>query len=162
MPFEVDMTYEWFPSPLIIQTAFAELSSNIRSFKEPIDRAIAEVVIPSIRENFAVGGRPRWAPLSTETIAKKGHETVLIDSGKLARVAAQKNIWQVNGGYLVGDAEAYIKGLPGAEYGLFHMTGTRNMPVRDFLSLQEEDVDRIEEIFGDYVDERIQGTVGGG
>lgn len=49
------------PSMGIMARRVDKLGLDIRSFREPLKRAIRNVVIPSIAENFAVGGRPSWS-----------------------------------------------------------------------------------------------------
>lgn len=152
---------EFTPLPSVIQAGFQDLFVGIQSFKEPLTTAVNKVVIPGIQQNFAVGGRPPWPPLSDSTLVRKGgDDRILIRSGKLARVAAQKNVWQINGGYGIGEGTAKMTGLPGVEYGFYHLTGTSRMPIRDFLTINEEEAQAIEDIFGDYVDMRIARALG--
>jgi phage gpG-like protein len=135
---------------------------NIRSFKVPLDRIVRQVMVPSIRTNFEVEGRPRWVPLAEYTMnlkARKGRSEpsrVLVDSGRLRTVATQIGIWKVD------RDNAYIQTLKDAPYGFFHQTGFRSgfsgrqVPARPWALVQDEDVDKMEDIFEIWLDERIQ------
>lgn len=100
-----------------------KLGLDIRSFKEPLTRAIREVMVPSIKRNFSEGGRPAWEPLSEATMSIRawkgvGGSSPLISSGLLARTASQINIWDVN------QTSAVIRDLPDKVwYGKIHQGG---------------------------------------
>lgn len=152
---EFGIDIDWFPSPRIVALQLDHFGMDIRSYREPLQRAVQEVMAPSIGENFEVGGRPSWDQLSEFTIAKKGHDTILVDSGALERIAQQLNVWTIN------RYEAYINDLPGAEYGFFHQSGFtnartgRDVPARQFLLIQPEDEEAIVELFEEWIQERL-------
>ena len=129
-----------------------ELGFQLKSFKEPLNRAIRTVLIPSIKKNFASNGRPRWASLSDKTVQRKGSATpILNETGKLKTAAQQINNWSID------KEEAKFTGLPGkVEYGEFHLSGTRKMPARPFIMMQSEDVEAIEDIFVSWYNERME------
>lgn len=123
----------------------------------PLQRSIQEVLAPSIRTNFDVGGRPPWKPLVAETIAQKGGDTdPLVRSGTLKSVASTLSIWHIGGGYLGDEGQAFVSDLGRAFYGEYHQRGTPdNMPPkREFLAIQAQDMDQIEEIFADWLEDR--------
>ena len=157
LAFEIDFD----PSPAVFALEMEILGREIRSFREPLKRSIQKVLGPSFRQNFDVGGRPTWAALSPETIRTKTQkgsrnpEQVLVDTGKLRRVAGQLNIWKIEGGYLADEARAYVNDLPGAEYGAVHQFGNDHIPQREFLVIQPEDEVAIEDVFGTWLDERL-------
>src|SRR5690348_15723687 len=80
-------------------------------------------MIPSIRRNFDAGGRPRWTPLSENTIAARaaagfGPKPILVRTGLLRRTMGQQNIWTVD------REKAYIQDLPDKIwYGKVHQAG---------------------------------------
>jgi phage gpG-like protein len=174
---KVDMHFE--PSLGILARRFDTLGRNIRSFREPLRRSVLKVVIPSIRTNFEVGGRPKWRDLTANTLAARKYEgygptPILVRSGMLRRVATQLNIWTI-------DAEkAMITDLPQkAWYGKVHQAGAGatttftvtntstgieetfeeegegGIPARPFVVLQPDDIDDIEEVFMDWLEEKI-------
>lgn len=120
-----------------------QLAGDIRSFREPLKLAIQGVLAPSIRKNFDEGGRPAWPELADATIKRKkrNKDKILVESGKLRRVASQYNSWTVT------TNSATLDVLPGAEYGSFHETGTKNMPERPFSTIQSDDADEVELVF---------------
>lgn len=150
--FEFDVTI-LPPVEFLIQD-FAELGLDIRSFREPLKRAVQGVVAPSIQYNFDVEGRPPWAPLADVTVEEKQRlgypPEILTRTGKLRRVAGQLNAWTIT------QEDATMTNLPGADYGRFHQDGTRFMPAREFAIIQDpEDVDEIEKVFEQWLTERF-------
>lgn len=143
------------PSPILIAEGLEELSPKVRSFREPFKRAIQQVLGPSFRRNFDLGGRPAWEPLAPETLQRKTTSTILVESGRLKQVAGQLNIWTIEGGFRGDTGQAYVSRLPErAFYGEFHQRGTFTTPQREFLVIQPEDMDRVAEIFADWFEER--------
>jgi phage gpG-like protein len=185
--------FEFQPSIGLIAARIDKLGMDIRSFKEPLTRAVVQVMIPSFKENFDSEGRPGWEPLAPYTVQRrKGHtHPILFRSGKLRKVATSRGIWQIsrNG--------AVITNLPGSVwYGTIHQAGlggfgqrldaarkklgsgargrdvvgeafdamdeaggdTRGaaaIPARPFIMFQEGDEDAIQEVFFDWLEERI-------
>jgi phage gpG-like protein len=95
----VGITFE--PTLGIAAGRIAKLGIDIRSFRVPLERAIKQVVIPSIQANFNAGGRPEaWEPLSDFTLKRReqdgvGGDSPLIRSGRLKKTMAQFNIWTI-------------------------------------------------------------------
>lgn len=148
-------TYAVVPPLAILQANFKQLAIDIRSFREPLKRSIQGVIAPSIGVNFAVGGRPAWADLEEDTVRAKASEGIanpslpLTRKGKLKKVAQQLNAWTIT------KDNAFMNRLPGADYGWYHVTGTRFMPERDFAIIQPEDIDEIEEVFRIWLYQRM-------
>lgn len=116
------ITFE--PTIAISARNIDRLGADIRSFKEPLQRAVKEVIIPSIAQNFEAGGRPdTWQPLSEATQEIKARMgwaggDVLIRSGKLRKTMGQQNLWQIK------ETSAILKELPkGVSYGGIHQAG---------------------------------------
>lgn len=128
-------------------------SYGIRSFREPLTKSVREVVIPSIRNNFAAEGRPGWAPLAPSTVLSRQGASgpILNRTGRLLKVATQFNIWTYT------KDSAQITGIDSrVKYGKYHQGGTRKMPARPFIVLQDEDEEQIERIFAEWVDDRMR------
>jgi phage gpG-like protein len=167
------------PAPMLMMRKFDGLAKDVRSFREPLKRAIQKVMAPSFQKNFDVGGRvppngAKWVPLSAFTVKMKGHAQPLVRSGKLRRVAGQLNIWTIQGQGQEG--RAFISGLPARTwYGIMHQSGAfgaarlgqlkprtltigdalpGEVPARPFFVVQKEDYEKVGEIFEDWVDER--------
>lgn len=176
----VNMTF--YPSLGIMARRVEKLGMDIRSFREPLKRAIQKVIIPSIAMNFHKHGRVppgsnappgRWAELAESTIAQKGHSRPLLLTGELQKTMRQFNIWHVD------HEKALLANLPqNVWYGVVHQQGMESwdiieyreaasrrlitekvasqgsVPARPFVVLQPEDEEAIEEIFLDWLDER--------
>jgi phage gpG-like protein len=78
-----------------------KLGAQFRSWKEPLMRSLVEVIIPSIKMNFAAQGRPdAWQRLAKSTVVsrmRKGFSRgpILVRTGLLRRVATSHQVWQV-------------------------------------------------------------------
>jgi phage gpG-like protein len=177
---------KWSP-PLKVEAAYINrLGADIRSFREPITKAIKQVIIPSIRKNFDAGGRPAWPPYSENTIefrAMMGEssKSLLVKSGKLRATMGYFSIWTVNqtageltnipssiwygnlhqGGY-GGQAKPLggLVRLPGGKTKQAHWAAT--IPARPFVMYQSEDEEDIVKIFEKWLEERIDRAWPGG
>lgn len=179
--------WSFYPAPGIVARDIDRLGLEFQNFKVPLTQAIRQVMMPSIRKNFEVGGRPDWDPLADYTVQVRGTSTpILVRSGNLARVASSFPIWTI------GDTSASIQSLPSnVWYGNIHQAGYGNMlsiarrelggmasrrdierrvaqlfegarppgqqtkfviPQREFALFQDEDVDKIQEIFADWME----------
>lgn len=168
------------PSVGILARKVDKLGLDIRSFKEPLKRAVRDVMIPSIQMNFHKHGRPRWPELSDLTVAKKGHARPLHLTGLLRETMKQQNIWTID------QEKAMITDLPQKIwYGKVHQAGSQgdsqtfsvvnigaggagqlstitdieegdnSIPQRRFIMIQPEDEVAIERIFSEWLDERV-------
>lgn len=151
--FEID----WRPNLPVVAKQYRELGIQVKSFKEPLKRAVKQVVIPSIRTNFDVGGRPSWPPYADST--KEFHEmlgeplssSMLVKSGTLRATMGLQSIWTIT------RDTASIEDLPSAVwYGKLHQGGNKNLPARPFVLLQPKDEEDIREVFDKWLAERIQ------
>lgn len=179
------------PSPGIVAKDIDRLGIDIRSFKEPLIKAIRLVMMPSIRKNFEMGGRPEpgWPPLAEYTVKVRGEAwPILVRSGALKKVATSFSIWTI------GQTTASIRELPSKVwYGNLHQAGYGSIgqiarkelgpratpqdiqdramqlflgarpahqqskiviPQREFAVFQDEDMEKIQEIFIDWVEQR--------
>jgi phage gpG-like protein len=125
MRFDKDINVGWqiTPSIGIVAKDIDRMALALSSFKEPLERSIKQVMIPSFQKNFEVGGRPeKWEPLASYTLevrAKQGAgNKILVRTGALKRGVAQFSIWNV------GNTSATIRGLPDSIwYGAIHQQG---------------------------------------
>jgi phage gpG-like protein len=162
------------PLPIILVGQFEALAASVRSYHEPLKRSIQQVVIPSIKKNFDVGGRPSWPVLAPATLVFRGElkstssldalsagfgSEILVRSGKLRRAAQALARWTIT------RDEAYAGGAwPGSVwYGPLQHTGFigghgAETPPRPFMMIQEEDMPKIEEVFVQWFKERLIAT----
>lgn len=157
--FEIDFK----PNLSVVQAHYRELGIQIKSFKEPLRRAVKQVIIPSIRTNFDVGGRPAWAPYADSTLDfhdmlnEAMSQSMLVKSGALRQTMGYLNIWTFT------KEEAFIDGLPSnVWYGKLHQQGFNKIPARPFIMLQSKDEQDIERIFEKWLEERIEKAWPGG
>lgn len=179
------------PAPGIVAKDIDRLGIDIRSYKEPLTKAIRLVMMPSIRKNFEQGGRPEpgWPPLAEYTIKVRGNAwPILVRSGALKKVASSFAIWTI------GQTSASIREMPTKVwYGNIHQAGYGSIgqiarkqlgprasaqdiedramqlfmgatpasrqskitiPQREFALFQDEDTEKIQEIFIDWMEER--------
>lgn len=115
----VALGWTFTPSIGLVARDVEKLGLDIRSFKEPLTRSIKRVVIPSVRKNFAAGGRPEWPALAPDTVKLRGDSwPILVRSGRLRKAATQFNIWTIS------ETAATVKSLPSnAWYGALHQAG---------------------------------------
>jgi phage virion morphogenesis protein len=156
----VSYSYSFVPSPMILAAELEDMAMGISSMKEPLTTAVRKVMIPSIQENFQMGGRPTWEPLSDATEQIKfagGYDTsILVRSGALKQQMGYVSTWQIT------DTEAYIDSLPDRiYYGGVHQAGSRsgggrgsNIPAREFAIIQDQDEQAIQDIFDAWIVEK--------
>lgn len=93
-----------------------------------------------------------WAPLSPVTIARKEHSAILVDTGRMFESlttpnGTQDTIWITGPSWLTFGTEV--------EYAHFHQTGTKRMPARPHVGLNEATVTQISQRLADAVASRI-------
>jgi phage gpG-like protein len=177
------VSFSFTPSIGLFARDVNKLGLDIRSFKEPLTRSVRQVMIPSIQQNFTVGGRPAWEPLS-EATGKIREEAgygasgpILVRSGALQRNMGFLSMWQVTSTF------ATIRDLPSRIwYGKLHQSGYGSfsalversggvkealaevgtgreakiaIPPRPFVMFQDQDVRDIGQVFSKWLDERI-------
>jgi len=127
-----------------LQELFKELSAKVQNTR-PAMVAIAETLLESVQENFEVGGRPAWKPLSAARIAQrsKKHEVhgvihaatwpgkILVEYGAQGGLLGTVSRRATNDTAIVG-ANAEYAGAMQAE--------------RPFLVVQNEDMEDAERI----------------
>jgi phage gpG-like protein len=77
-----------------------KLGAQFKSWKEPLMKSLMDVVMPSIKMNFAAQGRPAWPPLAKSTVVsrmRKGFARgpILVRTGLLRKVATSRQVWKV-------------------------------------------------------------------
>lgn len=114
---------QFSPSVGIIARDIDKLGMDIRSFHEPLKRAVQKVIIPSIQANFDAEGRPTWEPYSDATIEIRDnmHQPVgkmLEKTGMLRQTMKQLNLWTIN-----QNAAILLDLPPNIWYGKIHQGG---------------------------------------
>lgn len=189
------LTLAFEPSIAISARRIDRLGLDIRSFHEPLKRAIQQVMIPSFKQNFDDGGRPKWTPLSPLTLQARAYRwsnagslAPLMVTQALYKTVQHLNIWTIR------KTEALIQDLPQEVwYGKVHQTGLLGrkkqvakvlqttgltysqlesrmqksgilgvIPARPFLVIQPQDVRDINDVFENWLDERVALAAGHG
>lgn len=90
--------FEFQPSIGILARNIDKLGTDIRSFREPLTRAVKEVMIPSFRQNFEQEGRPdHWAELAPYTVqVRHSSHPILVRTGRLKKTATSFSIWEIS------------------------------------------------------------------
>jgi len=202
------LAFEFSPTIGILARDIDKMGVDIRSFREPLRRAIKEVMIPSFKKNFQEGGRPDpWEPLSEATLELRSRlhgrsgSQILVRTGNLMKNMGYTTMWTIT------SESAIIKDLPERVwYGKIHQAGygttkakttglikaamkkgkrlspadaskqvmagidaqirqamatgqkiktPPSIPARPFVMIQDEDEDKIVEVFEDWLDERL-------
>jgi len=142
--------FEWHPEPLDRGQALKRVANELRRTKVPIANSIVNVMVPSITENFKSRGRPGWKPLAARTVALKGNDRPLVDTGKLMKSVTGIDAWNID------DGEASLTGKP--HYGPLHNTGffnvryKVNVPARVWAMYHDQDIDNVVEEFVDWME----------
>jgi phage gpG-like protein len=138
------------PSLALTLWGLEEWSTNLEDVHKLLETIVDDIMIPSVHENFLQGGRPTWDELAEGTLLQKKGDAILIETGVLLDVAISPYTWVINA--TAGEGEVTVQSLPGAEYGYYHSTGTRFMPMREFIMFQDEDLAKIDLAMGTWVD----------
>lgn len=131
---------------------------------DPFWDAVEMHMIDSLTQNFESEGRPKkWEPLAPWTIEAKGSSTILQDTGALKgsinssnteRSAKSLDIWA---GEVHGLFHQYVDMDPMSQFGIINKNKRYPMPMRPFMMFQDQDIDTIEEILGNYVEDLMGG-----
>lgn len=152
------LDFGFFPPLAATRAKYLGLGADIRSFKEPLSRAVRQVMIPSIRENFDAAGRPGWEPLSefaqNRHAAEGGSGSPLNKSGELRKKATQLKIWTFTRETAQTNAPTWYANM---QQSGFAVGGPRaaTIPARPFMVIQPEDVPKVNEIFQNWLSERL-------
>ena len=169
-----------FLNPNVLNLLDRDLSKLGRDFskrgglRQPIERSVRDVLIPSITENFLAGGRPdAWEPLDPQTIMRRtgtsragflsqmesltGGTAPLMRTRKLFNAAKALARWVIRENRATYDFSTFPEK---AWYGVVHdqppIAERAGIPARPFALIQEKDIEDITQIFWDWIQDRIQ------
>ncbi|QDV78084.1 phage virion morphogenesis protein [Botrimarina mediterranea] len=139
---------------------FADLADEFYGtrMRELMESEVAEVEEVE-RNSFANQTAPNgqaWAPLKPATIKRKGHSRILVETGRLGVSLTQSGH---------PDAVVEIVDEPGqggfsrgtaVEYAGYHQKGTKRMPARPPVGVDEEYVDGFAERAADHLVENLK------
>jgi len=147
---------DFVPSLPRLANGFFQLADDVtvRSLAEPLKKSIKEVAAPAFRSNFVEGGDPPWEPWAESTGLHRDSRKLMRRSGALMRRAGSVRLWNIDG----SQGQARAENLTGVEYGGIHQEGAPsvNIPARPWATLSERDLEKIQNVFGVWVDVKIQ------
>lgn len=127
---DIEVGWDFSPSIGLVARDIELMGLSLQDFKEPLTKAIRDVMIPSIRRNFTAQGRPeKWPPLEEFTLQQKAKAgaagaKILVRSGALKEGATQFSLWHFNS----SNTSIAITGLPDdIWYGALHQGGYGGM-----------------------------------
>lgn len=131
----------------------SQVNELIRKMKnltfKPVMKRIGVYMVNSVQKNFDAQGRPKkWAPLS------ENYRKWKTKHGFSDRILILTNTLRKSINYKASDFETRV--FAGEKYGVYHQTGTRKMPARPFLVIQEEDKTFIKRIIDEYIKQVIE------
>lgn len=122
------LSFDFKPSIGILARDIDKLGMDISSFREPLEKSIRQVMIPSFRKNFEAEGRPGWTPMSEGTRAfraktgKAQSSKLLHLTGALEAAVTSESLWSIT------DVFAAVRALPASvSYGNVHQEGYGGM-----------------------------------
>lgn len=125
----------------MLRKAADKTSSGLRNPLRDAGLYMVRETISNFTGEHDPDGRP-WAPLAASTLARKKTSTKLRETGAMA--AANR--------LYVGGKTARIKNS--IDYAIWHQTGTKRMPQRQFLGISESrHVPNIQKIFQSWIDD---------
>lgn len=145
------ISIDWHPDPLVLTAQFYSAATVFNDFRDPLNRAVEEIIAPSIGMNFNVGGRPAWVPLADSTLLRDSYDGserqgILWKTGTLKEIAESVRPWSID-----NDTAFLVAGnLGDAWYGIVHQGGSQWIPARPWAVLQPEDEEAIEELIGNW------------
>jgi phage gpG-like protein len=125
------------------QNKLAELAIKSKQLGKPMKKAVLYQERQT-KLNFAKQSTPdgaAWAALAPSTLARKKTSTILREDNVLINSINSEASGKVGRVFVAG-----------AEYGIWHQLGTKNMPDREFMGISAENETAIEKIFLDHFD----------
>ncbi len=159
MPMEVTIA-----NPQALRLLNADMQSLGRDFAQQTrmrgawERVRDEVNIPSIAQNFKVGGRPRWEPVAPTTSERSPSRRGVLDvTGQLKRAATAKARFSIK------KNEMTFGNWPASRWwGPVHDFGSKDgaIPKRQFVMIkQPEDAEHIGEILMEWIESRVNANI---
>ena len=99
-------------------------------------------------------GKP-WPPLAASTVRAKGHDTILVDTGKLRASLIGKTGDSIREVFVEGETHGLMFGTD-LEYAHYHLTGTNRMPARPEVGISNEVMDAMTGRMLDFAIEELK------
>jgi len=131
--------------------------------KQPLERCRDQVIIPSIRMNFAAQGRPTmWEPIGEmnfyRTQRGAAGAPILQPTGGMKNTALKKARFHISNNVTTYGNWPTSSGHKASRYGYVHDMGGKSdfgeIPARPFALYQNSDIDKITKVFAKWSQER--------
>jgi phage gpG-like protein len=160
----VDVTMK--PLPIVLVGQFGALSESVKTFRKPLEQCVKEVIIPSMRKNFDVEGRPRWKMIAPQTEYRRSYDgyptyPILDRSGKGKRSALAFARWKFtkDSTFMGGQFPKTTWYMPVHQSGLEgSWAGGEGIDARPFALIQDEDQKKIEAVFVKWFEKNLDKT----
>jgi len=140
-----DITQEVVENEADFQGIYDDIALNFREAEYKSELSDFEDELYELHaDSFALERDPNlsaWPPLAAATIARKGHDEILFESGRLRTSLTTK-------GGPGHTGEIFDRGLSfgtDVPYSIFHQQGTRNMPQRAHVGMSPKLVEDLTE-----------------
>jgi phage gpG-like protein len=148
---------DFYPPLPILANGFFRLADDVtvKSLRKPLQLAIKEVAAPAFVSHFVQGGDAAgpWEQWDEDTTKHNRSRSLMVKSGRLKRRAGTQSLWKIDG----PRGEARAENLSGVEYGGVHQEGAESVgiPARPWATLSQQDLDKMQSVFGIWIDARI-------
>lgn len=158
MPGRFSLDFVAIPQPALVARGYFIAADKLNQLPEPLLRA-SEVVSREIEINFEAEGRPPWDALEAATSERKSQlgldPRILRATGELFEAVTSPDAWDIG---MEGSTQAAALLRDTTDHGTFHITGTSFMPARDWSFVPDDALDRIEEVFYEWLEEAFAGA----
>ena len=90
-----------------------------------------------------------WPPLAPSTVKRKGHATILVDSGRMKASLVGQSGDSIRDVVSEGGSAGAVFGTD-VEYAHFHVDGTARMPARPPVGISEETIGAVTNAIADH------------
>lgn len=144
------------PDFAVVAEGFFATRQRLEDMIEPMTDA-ANVVSDAIKQRFDDQDFVELSPNTHKTMGRFGDEFILVDTGAMYDAATSLQAWDIqnaNGQASAFYDPSYLANI--APYFRFHISGTRYMPERNFLEIDEAAAEaEIDGIFQRFVDQAV-------
>ncbi len=151
------LSFHWFPSPLVVAKDIKAGALALNDFAEPLALSI-DPASGAITRTFDTEGPgwAAWSPTYEDFAMAYPNVGILWQSGELVGSVTD------DGNYAVTMHTLEWTGAASPFYWEFHERGTKKMPARQFVGLDEEAIAEITVIFDAYLDSVVAEMAGEG
>jgi phage gpG-like protein len=117
---------------------FGERAMDATLLWEAVGEDLLNMEFDLFQSEGASGASGKWADLAPSTIARKGHDTILQDTGELMASLTQRDAQGERGGNIFEVTPEHLRFGTSDPVAGYHQSGTSRMPQRKVIDLKEE------------------------